>query len=206
MSRYFYNSIETKNSKDIHKITKCSTYCNWHTYEGVEDLNKDFIGFIDKNNIVYDNCQYLSILSTKKFNLEMENWLKSYNKYKKNITYSINILKNFKKKDNVELVLKKILPLMYIYTQQNIDNYYLLYKEYYETFYLFKEYNIYIEKIRKKYDSLYQTIITELREQDDYIVKDKRKLKNKAHYYLDKNGNKVFIENKKEQVIVSNID
>ena len=90
---------------------------------------------------------------------------------------------------------------MYTYTQKDVENFYMMYKEYYETHYKFNEYKQLITKLKSKHENLYNSIIIELDEQDDNVVKDKREIKNKAKYFFNKEGKKIVLDKNKKQVV-----
>ena len=210
MTKYFAYGKATLESKTINIIDKNAEYCNWHSYEGVNELDNRFFGKIDLDNVVYDNCSYLGTKSWNKYQADLKTIRKNYDTYVKNIKEAINLIEEFKrtKSNNLKILLEKVLKLMYTYKKKDINYFYQMYKDHYLTYYLFDLYEKELQSLKKNniFDSLYNIVLKECQEDDDQVVKPKREVKIKTTSYLDINGNmKTLNNNKGKQYIVSDV-
>lgn len=241
--------------------------CSWHTCEEFgKNIPSNYTGYI-KNNSVYDNCRSMYLKSLQKWDKSYFDKWTNYNKFKENLTMSINIfntlLTNIKTKDNlisennkyikilkdgfkykkihgnkvkvgidvvdIEKLTKKVEDLEKkissankklitsdkdIYTVFKLTHTYDLklvnslnfawnnYKETKSNWNKFQKLRSQIIEKFDNYEDVYTEFIEEINIREITNVKEKRNTRHKTKYYIDKNGNKVDLNDTIEQNII----
>lgn len=116
---------------------------------------------------------------------------------------------NLKSLSNIESKMEKrlydIIKLTYKYDFVKVLKLNFAWNNYKDTIYLWNEYrDIYKNATAKieNYDKLYSNIMNELDEEELLTVKEQRNTRYKTKYYIDKDGNKINIDENINQLII----